>query len=205
MGLPVVGRLASRLGIEIEFRSVLQHGTVVDLTVPGSLYVHHRAPALDDTRELTPVSAVAAISTPPRWPSPAGKKPITAAEPVIFQKMWRDPQRSWFLPSAGQPPTPLPRTRIEPVWQPAGTPPGAAGWEGPARPAVAAVAETTRSGLPVRQPGQRVVPVTEATTRRSIPVQRVPDEVRRQMSAMQDALGLAGPRTLHPMLKDGPR
>src|SRR5206468_4208728 len=70
MGLPVVGSIAHRLGIKVEFRSIPQQGTTVDLTVPGSLFVHRTA-LHEQTRELAPISATVAAAPPPTWPLPA--------------------------------------------------------------------------------------------------------------------------------------
>ena len=200
MGLPVVGAIASRLGITVEFRSTTQRGTTVDLTVPGSLFVHHRPELQEQTRELAPISAAVAAAPPPTWPLPPGYgSTTTPAEPLIFEQMWHDPQRSWFRPSTG----PAAQPRTERVLQPAAMSPD---W-GAARTAVAVAepAETTRSGLPIRQPSQRVLPETAPATQPAIPVQRAPERVRRQMAAFQHGLGLAGRRTVHPIAKGDPR
>jgi signal transduction histidine kinase len=200
MGLPVVGAIVARLGIKVEFRSATQRGTTVDLTVPGSLFVHHRPESQEQTRELAPISAAVAAAPPPTWPLPLGYgSTTTPAEPLIFEQMWHDPQRSWFRPSTGLDAQP----RTEQVLQPAAMSPD---W-GAARTgvAVAEPAETTRSGLPIRQPSQRVMPEPDQTTQLPIPVQRAPERVRRQMAAFQHGLGLAGRRTAHPIAKGDPR
>ena len=192
MGLPVVGAIAARLDLKIGFRSTAQRGTTVDLTVPGSAFVHRRPELQEPTRELAPISAAVAAAPPPTWPLPLGyASTTTPAEPLIFEQL----ERSWFSPSSG--PGAQPRTGQ--VLQPAAMAPD---WGG-ARTAVAVAEpiETTRSGLPIRQPSQRVFPESAPATPPAIPVQRAPERVRRQMAAFQHGLGLAGRRTVHPIAK----
>jgi hypothetical protein len=199
MGLPVVGAIAARLGIKVEFRSTARRGTTVDLTVPGSLFVHQRPEMQEPTRELTTVPGPVAPAPPPSWPLPAGHSSTsTPAEPVIFDQMWQ----SWFRPSTGpgaQPPAESARqpSAVSPEW--------AAAARTAAAVAVAEPTETTRSGLPVRKPGQRVIPETAPATQQSVPVQRSPERLRRQMAAMQHGLGQAGRRTVHSKSKGDPR
>lgn len=55
MGLPVVGAIAQRLAIEVDFRSNPGRGTRVDLTIPGGLFTRGRDPIYSPTAELQPV------------------------------------------------------------------------------------------------------------------------------------------------------
>ncbi|MBO0868124.1 MAG: sensor histidine kinase [Micromonosporaceae bacterium] len=196
MGLPVVGAIAHRLGIRIELRSQPGQGTAVDVTVPGGLFRRSRAQTQPDS---TPLGRLATISQalhltapppparalPPRAPAFARALPKPAMEkPLIYEQLRRDPTRSWFHS------TPVPE-EIE--RQPVGT---VNGWRMAAEAAQAATTavpdETTPGGLPVRQPGRRLIPQAESGA--ALPVQRHPDKMRRQMSAMQHGLGQAGRR-----------
>ncbi|RSM64043.1 hypothetical protein DMB66_21255 [Actinoplanes sp. ATCC 53533] len=215
MGLPVVGAIADRNGIKVEFRTTAQQGTIVDLTVPGSLFLHNLDAAVAElTRALTnepmpmPMPALPAANQPPPWPLPVGHArpaghslpvghgPATATvEPLIFEQVWSD--RSWFQPSAGLDAHPVAEATRELVAISAGQHPTVVV---PAEPI-----ETTRSGLPVRRPGQRVIPQAAPAAQPPVPMQRAPEKVRRQMTAFQHGLGLAGRRTVHSTSKGNAR
>jgi signal transduction histidine kinase len=196
MGLPVVGTIAEHLGLKIEFRSVLREGTRVDLTVPSGLFSRRHTAMDEPTALLAPISGAVQAAPPQAWPPlPAAPSPATA-EPLIYEELRRDPS-SWFHAS-DQAATPLrPDRELVGVSH---------GWQAAARAASAAEAavptETTRGGLPVRDPGQRLIPPAEPVAQRPIPVQRHPERLRRQMSAFQHGLGQAGRRQTHNLAKD---
>jgi hypothetical protein len=172
MGMPVVGTLAHRLGVKIEYRSVVRHGTWVDLTVPAMLLVGERA-VHEPTAALASISATEQVSAWPRVPGQ--RRPQAPA--VIFEQLATDPSRSWFQPTAGR---------------------GAAPWQESLRAAQAAsavpVTAWTPHGLPVRMPGERVFPPAGPVVGQPAPVYRDPEQVRRQMAAYQTGLGQAGRR-----------
>jgi anti-sigma regulatory factor (Ser/Thr protein kinase) len=184
MGLPVIGAIAQRLKIKVEFRSTLRQGTSVDLTVPPAL-ISRRHAAMNEVTVDLPM-----LSDSGRRPRPAvpARPPMTAvaavaATPLIFDELWGDPNRSWFRsgsPDDGQ--------RV----------PVSSGWHAAAEAAKQASSadpdEWTESGLPVRQPGRRVVPTVVPLGEPTFGVRRQPDQLRRQMSAFQHGLGLAGRR-----------
>jgi signal transduction histidine kinase len=198
MGLPVAGAIAQRLGIKIEFRSDLHRGTVVDLTVPGGLFSRHTA-MHEPTAELQPISGAVRAAPPQTWPPIPAVSPDTTTELVIYDELLRDPTRSWFHPStSGRGGSPAgPERELVGV---------SAGWQVAARAADAAGSavptETTPRGLPVRDPGRRLIPPAEPVTRPAAPVQRHPERLRRQMSAFQDGLGQAGRRQAYHLAKD---
>lgn len=198
MGLPVVGALAQRLGVKIEFRSVLRQGTWVDLTIPAGLV--ENGEGLTDVptaaaSPVRPVLAAAATSTSTgAWPALPVQVPasVTLEEPIIFDQLRSDPTRSWFQPGGGD-------GEAVPI---------AADWLAAARAAQAAesaeVSERTPSGLPVRQPGERVIPRVElGPVPPDTVVRREPHKIRRQMTAFQHGLGLAGRRRIVPVMSGG--
>lgn len=188
MGLPVVGAVAHRLRINVAVRSTRQEGTTVDLTVPGTWFV--RAVLHERTRQLTPITAT--MAAPPPWPMPAAAAQDVTAEPVIFQQLQREPAGSWFHPPGEPNRQPSGATTHEAVDVPA------AGWAAAALAANAAATvvatTTTPSGLPQREPLRRAFPMPELAAVPPLPVQRKPEQLRRQMSAFQHGVGLAGRR-----------
>ncbi len=188
MGLAVVGAIAQRLGIRVEFRSDLYSGTVVDLTVPGQWFSRRAAPMHEVTAELTPISAAVHTAPPPTWPplpTPAG----AVEPPVIFNELAQDASRSWFRqPTPG---APEPRTaELDLVG-------ASVDWRTAARAARAAElavpTEITPNGLPVRVPNQRLVPAGPVAAP-AAPVDRQPERIRRQMAGFQHGLSLAAHR-----------
>ncbi|MBN1173179.1 MAG: sensor histidine kinase, partial [Micromonosporaceae bacterium] len=198
MGIPVVAAIAARLGIRIDYRTSLGEGTRVDLILPAGLITHTRpamAPGPDDTQQVPALPKAA----PPTWP-PVGPPRSTASPtavtgrqiplaapvlvdvveqpPVIFEELRRDASCGWF---AAVDPEPDAAGRGHQVTD---TVPG---WVVPsgARPAVAV--GTTRSGLPRRHPGQRVVPVPVADPPVAAAgvLRRDPQAVRRRTAGFQ--------------------
>jgi hypothetical protein len=207
MGLAVVGGIAQRLGIKVEFRSELRHGTVVDLTVPDRWFSRRQdappeptaeppheptaGPWHEPTAELTPISASVQAGPPPTWPPlPADAAPARVEPPRIYDELAADPARSWFhAPSSSET---RPRTAELDLVGVGGA------WTAAARAAKAAEtalpAETTANGLPVRVPNQRLIPSAAPVAAQVAPVQRQPERVRRQMAAFQHSLSMAGRR-----------
>lgn len=153
-----------------------------------------------------------AVLAPPRAPLPPGSGPQTAfqptapfpppapqrptdppSSPVIFNELSNDPRRTWFQTmserDAGQQPGPGPL--MPPEWQAASAAAEAA--------AVAEPTMVTANGLPVREPGRRLVPslagAIPQTRKPPRPLLRDADALRRQMSAFESGLGAAGRRT----------
>jgi signal transduction histidine kinase len=196
MGLPVVGALAHRLKVKVEFRSRPRQGTRVDLTIPAELFtcaMAQRVAGLEErTTELAAIG-VGVAALPPVWPPPLPQPGVAVptAEPLIFDQLWHDPSHSWFrVPNGGDAAT----SGSHP-----GPAPAPAGWAAAQAAAVAGAAaptRTTSSGLPVRNPGLQVIPVDAPSAAAQVPVQRKPDRVRAQMAAFQHGLVRAG-RTAH--------
>jgi hypothetical protein len=148
----------------------------VDLTVPAELLDREHDRARGPTAALAPVSMPSAAdgaSIAPRVPVQRGRQ----APAVIYEQLAGN--RSWFAQQADR---------------------RAAPWQESMRAAHAAsaapVTEWTRSGLPIREPGERVFPPSPAVLGQPAPVPRDPEQVRRQMRAMQTGLGQAGRRRL---------
>jgi hypothetical protein len=192
MGLPVVGIIAQRHRIGVELRSIPGRGTWVDVTIPGPLWIVRRGQERPQTTGQLPIGSggpePAATAVPPStggpavtaWPSEptAGR----AAHPVIFEELWRD-RKSWFDRSD---PTAAAPVRQQPVL--AGVSARSAADTRADDPAT-----WTGSGLPVREPGRRAfAPPDQGRPAR--PMQRQPEDVRRQMAAFQHGLGLAASR-----------
>ncbi|WP_091632476.1 sensor histidine kinase [Micromonospora peucetia] len=218
MGLPVVGRIANRLGITVQIRSDFGEGTRVDVTLALHQFTvaqtdwpatPPRALADERTRELPAVVArpgPRAEGPPPAaWPPAVRALPATpapASTPVgpppplaIFDAVRSDPRHSWFTSAPGD-------------GAAQGGPAMPARWKAAADAALAAATdpatETTSHGLPVRRPGRRVIPPVAPGAQAPVPAQRDPEALRRQMSAIDSALGAAGRRTHH-TLKESPR
>jgi Nitrate and nitrite sensing len=139
------------------------------------------------TRAVQP----AAVAPPP-WPPVSSENAHRTVEPVIYHQLAGDPTRSWFHPTPSTPDGELVGA--------------AAGWPGAARAAtpagLAGPVSTTPGGLPVRQPGQQLIPPAEpASDPPPPPVQRHADRLRQQMSAFQRGLGQAGRRQTYNLPK----
>ena len=217
MGLSVVGRLAQRLGVGVEFRSQWKTGTRVDITVPAALFTlapgpvpaRTVAPAATPSRSTSgalvpgrtmelPTLATPASASPPSWPPPAPQLPTIprqrSAEPspplVIFEEVCRSPWFTKLSDTAQQPGAAMPAQ-----WQVAAA---------AAAAARTAPVRTTANGLPMRQAGQRLIP-TVATTTQAAPTRRDPDEIRRRVSAFQNGLGHAGRRPHRVLVEESSR
>jgi signal transduction histidine kinase len=197
MGLPVVGTIAQRLGIKIELRSRQHQGTRVDLTLPGGLFSRGRPtvyPAVEPAPALTRAVHAAPTPRPDTWPPVSGAAAHRTVEPVIYHQLASDPTRSWFHPT--------PSTSDGELVG------AAAGWQAAAPAATAAQAAslvpTTPGGLPVRRPGQQLIPPPEPASAPAAPapMQRQADRLRQQMSAFQHGLGQAGRRQTYNLPKD---
>ncbi|MEU8216768.1 sensor histidine kinase [Micromonospora taraxaci] len=218
MGLPVVGRIAERLGIKVEIGSNHGEGTRVDLTVPARHFsraaAQHPEPAeapsravVDErTRELPALSArpTPPVGGPPplAWPAPVRTVPSTpapTAEPppalVIFEQVLQDPVHSWFATagdaSAGGGPA------VPEQWRVAAE----RAIEASHQPA----SEVTKHGLPVRRPGCGVIPSIPTQVRRTPRPLRDPETLRRRMNSVDQALGAAGRRTHHSLPEESAR
>jgi signal transduction histidine kinase len=200
MGLPVVGAIAERLGVTVDYRSVRGDGTRVDLTVPGRLFA--REP---DPQRTTPVAESQANAnashtggthpTPPlTWPPMPVRSRGTHSVPAIAERLRHDPSRSSFSTPVvdGDRAAEVAAVELSVV---------AAGWSAAHAVSQLGSGETTESGLPVRRPGQRIVPTPELDAVTRVDVQRRPEHLRQQMSSFQRGLGRAG-RSVHLVVKD---
>ncbi|GAA4471779.1 hypothetical protein GCM10023170_090670 [Phytohabitans houttuyneae] len=212
MGLPVVGTIAARLGIQVEVRSVVRQGTRIDLTVPAQLFEHR--PVIAEIA-LPPSAAPSAAAGPPAsrpaLPPAAAPAPLPdgpwagagatwttpAVPPWIYHEMTgsaaSDPAVSWFE-SRSDGGGPAAAGRGERVGVAAAA--SEAVWNTPTRP-VAAVTRTA-SGLPVRRPGALAYAPLPPQQPASETSPRDADLVRARMAAMRGGLLRAG-RTHHLM------
>jgi signal transduction histidine kinase len=219
MGLAVVGRIAARLGLTVSLRAdTAQVGTRADVAVPHHLLAavpRLRAPAIvaDAQRsagggpsghspmllaavppavetsavsgavssavsDLTQELPIAGRPVPSSWPLPG---PVQVGAPIFEQVSQSQP---WFAADGDSAPG------VPDQWQQAaaiasriGAPMAAAG----RRPE-----QYTANGLPVRRPGEYVVPTVAPT---AVPRQRDPAAARRGLSALSAS---ARKRTLSP-------
>jgi len=113
MGLAVVGRLAARYGIRVEMRASVEGGTIVQVTLPGSIVV------LPSRRDLLGGRPPELGTTPygGSWDAQAGRA-ATATLPTIAPEAWREPTP---LPEDAHPQLPAfpsQRPQSEPEGQP---------------------------------------------------------------------------------------
>jgi len=215
MGLTVAGLVAARLGVKVEIRSQPRMGTLVDLTIPGTLFkLVWRPPALPPAPVVPPVPAVpdpptrlfpssmpgAVLEAPTavlpllggeRAPAPAGwplPAPVVTAtaEPVIYQELQRS---SWFHPEDSPPAAPSAGGGGVSAPDGRGGRP-VDGWQAVTVAASAVPTQSTVSGLPVREPGRRLIPQQQQQPAGgpSLPAQRDPETVRRSMQSFQSGL-----------------
>ncbi|WP_203657753.1 sensor histidine kinase, partial [Actinocatenispora rupis] len=92
MGLVVVGRLASRLGIKIELRPAAERGTIADVTLPATVLAALDRPAQQRPATGLPAQAAPlALETGPTAPVPPAPEPAADPMPgVPFQPAARD-------------------------------------------------------------------------------------------------------------------
>ncbi|WP_344319127.1 sensor histidine kinase, partial [Actinocatenispora thailandica] len=94
MGLVVVGRLASRLGIKIELRPAPERGTVADVVLPAAVLVPTERPGVRPS-ELPAQGGPLALETGPggstrEAPRPAAPEPVDPMPGIPFQPPARD-------------------------------------------------------------------------------------------------------------------
>ncbi|MFH8609538.1 sensor histidine kinase [Streptomyces sp. NPDC018029] len=138
LGLAVVGRLAAKYGMSVNFRPSSRGGTGVVVLLPPQLLAQQRDPAPQH-----PVRRTTAATPPPLPAAPAPAAGAAEATPAF-------PALPEAPPAPLTPPAPV--TPTAPVTPPAAVAPPAAA-DTPARPAHAAPAATP-NGLPVRAPGR---------------------------------------------------
>lgn len=209
MGLAVVGRIAARLGLTITLRAdTAQVGTRADVAVPAHLLAavpRLRAPAIvaDMQRsagggpaghppmllaavppavatsassgtvsswvsDLTQELPVAGRPVPSTWALPG---PVQVGAPIFEQVSQSQP---WFAASGDGPPV------VPDQWQQAAAITGRIG-DPTAAEAGRRPEQYTANGLPVRRPGEFVVPTVAPT---AVPRQRDPAAARRGLSAL---------------------
>ena len=237
MGLPVVGRIASRLSITVNLRSTRGEGTRVDLTLPAKLFhiadvdpvVTHALPrqvAIQQSLAPAPAPPYSPVDTAVTAAFPAlahdaslpatgatrelpyaGRSPFTepdgtgigaGAAPVpilIFNELAE--KNPWFA-GVGNPDQPSPTLGSQ--WQQgAGAMAMASQAAGAAEPGTTPPAhETTRSGLPKRQPQAYEVPQTRA---KPVPRQRDSQRSLAQLTAAAAAMrrpARSAPRQIGP-------
>jgi signal transduction histidine kinase len=209
MGVPVIGLLAADLGLRVTFRPREARGTSVEVVIPANLLIDtpQRNVAITDGPER-PAIALPADPAAPVLPGPAFSAP-PAAVAAPTQEMW---------PVAGRPaPGIEPATAQLPIYdvlvqenpyfrgqhssEPGPTLPAA--WQAGHNAADSVHRETealategsdrsTSSGLPVRRPGQFVIPPTSSTPA-AIPAQRDRAATRAGMAALSRTARKARP------------
>ncbi|BBY57411.1 sensor histidine kinase [Mycolicibacterium sarraceniae] len=201
MGLFVVGRLAHMHGMGVRLRNAVEgetsSGTTAELYIPPKL-LEHGSPISTDARRYDDASAEAPSAAPAedsalpqRSPGSSGITGVPAPEPedtdtdFIYQKMLNEIMVD-------------PHTLVVPqdwksVWD--------NGWETAAKVENVPVQAHTEHGLPVRDPGARLVPgaaeVVEAPPGPELP-RRDPDAVRASFSSH-----FGGVRAARSDLQDG--
>ncbi|WP_051819173.1 sensor histidine kinase [Streptomyces sp. NRRL S-920] len=131
LGLAVVGRLAAKYGMSVNFRPSSRGGTGVVVLLPPQLLAQQRDPAPQQPvrRDAAPTPPPIPAATVPQAPAPA------AEETPVF------PVTPEALPAQAAPAAPARPTAADPASPPPQAPPAAA-------PAA------TPNGLPVRAPGR---------------------------------------------------
>jgi signal transduction histidine kinase len=163
MGLLVVARLAARHGVRVQLRSQPGAGTAALVRLPDQL-LEVLAPA------LRPAAARAAVHGP--VPEPA-RGVVPLAQAVIYEEL----TSAWFqtVPSGQS---------------------GSGGWTSPGdheRERVASVLadesyQTTRTGLPRRRAGSRLMPGSVAAAGDAPPVRVDPERVRTRLAGLGRAV-----------------
>ncbi|MEU1015089.1 ATP-binding protein [Streptomyces sp. NPDC005898] len=129
LGLAVVGRLAAKYGMSVNFRPSSRGGTGVVVLLPPQLLAQQRDPAPQQP-------AVRRDTAPPTPPLPTAPAATAEAYPTLPEAA-----AAAALPAAGALP-------------PAALPPAADATARPARTAPATASAATPNGLPVRAPGR---------------------------------------------------
>ena len=196
MGLFVVGRLARRHGATVTLRTSLgnsdQPGVTASVHLPGALLAHGAADTVPDPAPIERLNgadrrrAIAVVPPIPAAPAPAPPpvEPAVAARTGGGLPM-RSPGASG-VPGAETPPPPPPR---EPAW-----PKPEAGdrsiyarmtseWmTAPAEEPETPMPQQTRSGLPIRERGARMIPDHADPTPRTGEPRNDPDAIRDVLS-----------------------
>lgn len=201
-GLPVVGRIAKRLGVQVTLRSEsFGSGTRVDVVLPAKLFTI-------DADQDRPAFAVTAVPvTVPPVTAPIVAAPMLPTGPAAIdpptqqlRQLGGDGPPQWpLLPAApaGEPPRLQVYEEVagwfapSPVTGPAAPSPGVPPeWTAAASIAAASAGtdsepgsgERTAHGLPVRRPGQYVIP--QLANPFQIPAQRDPHRVTRNIASL---------------------
>ncbi|MEW2529083.1 ATP-binding protein, partial [Streptomyces sp. NPDC047071] len=157
LGLAVVGRLAVKYGVSVNFRPSSRGGTGVVILLPPQLVAQQPQP--DSARTAAAPAIEAPVTEAPALPAPG-----QAVAPETTEA-----GRSASLPS-----TPAPAAQVWPV------PPGQGPADGPEAPGAT---QATPGGLPVRRPGRTMAAAHAETERRT--AERHPGD--RHSSERQDA------------------
>ncbi|MFJ6611126.1 ATP-binding protein [Streptomyces sp. NPDC091289] len=184
LGLAVVGRLALKHRISVNYRPSSRGGTGVVVLLPRHLIAQeprdnhqalgHRGATTNPATTATPVApatpAVPATPATPATPAAAAAEPSVPATPAPVTPSVQEPAAP-AVPAAEPPAAPLPATADEPlVVRPRREPE-------PERGATAPAAGSTPGGLPVRTPG-RTMAEAERGRHRGSPAPAAPAEPR---------------------------
>ncbi|QCX73941.1 sensory histidine kinase CreC [Streptomyces sp. YIM 121038] len=162
LGLAVVGRLAVKYGVSVNFRPSSRGGTGVVILLPPQLLAQQPQP--DSARTVAAPSAEA----------PSIEASVTEAPALPAPGQAVGPEATEAGPSASLPSAPASAGPVSPVLPEQGP---ADGPEAPGAP------QATPGGLPVRRPGRTMAAAHAATERRT--AERHPDN--RHSSERQDA------------------
>ncbi|MEV6591921.1 ATP-binding protein [Streptomyces acidicola] len=165
LGLAVVGRLADKYGISVNYRPSSRGGTGVVVLLPPQLLAQQRDAAPRPAASAAPAPVDTAPPAPPAAPEPA---PAEVTRPAV---------------AAPEPPV-RPAASVRP----------AAGAELPERGARSRRSEATPNGLPVRAPGRTMAEADrELQQRRATAAASAQDETQTEgRSAKRDAGSLFG-------------
>ncbi|AOT61544.1 MULTISPECIES: sensor histidine kinase [Streptomyces] len=168
LGLAVVGRLAAKYGISVNYRPSSRGGTGVVVLLPPQLVAQQREPVVPARPHRSPSTAPAPIPAPA--PAAPAEKPVSAPAPAPAAE---EPAPAPAPSRAAEEPLPV-RTRTPDADTPSARPAGGARGGGAATP----------GGLPVRAPGRTMA---EAERDRRRPAAETPPAPRREPGPARDA------------------
>ncbi|MEV6927458.1 nitrate- and nitrite sensing domain-containing protein [Dactylosporangium sp. NPDC051485] len=194
MGIPVAAAIATRLGIEVKFRSEVGRGTRIDVTIPQGLFQIQQRPALP---ALGPVDAPTASNAQTQELRTVSQGPAGLAWPPMAGG-------AGDVRSATAMPVDTQRPLIYDQLRPLEPPPYTAG-----PPVQISDLAATEAGLPVRQPGRhhRREPADghEPAAALTVPGRRDPSHTRLQLAGWQRNRAGASRDTSTAHLTEAPR
>ncbi|WP_374985417.1 sensor histidine kinase [Streptomyces fradiae] len=168
LGLAVVGRLAAKYGISVNYRPSSRGGTGVVVLLPPQLVAQQREPVVPARPHRSPSTAPAPIPAPA--PAAPAEQPVSTPAPAPAAEQ---PAPAPAPAPAAEQPLPV-RTRTPDAGTPPARPAGGARGRGAATP----------GGLPVRAPGRTMA---EAERDRQRPATGTPLTQHREPGPARDA------------------